>query len=70
LGDYCFQECYNLTTINIPTGVISLGYSCFCECDNIAQVIIEQNHPVYYVEGGRTIKRKDNNEAVNHVWGN
>ena len=32
LGDYCFDGCSSLTSITIPSSVISLGYRCFKNC--------------------------------------
>ena len=32
LGDKCFYDCTSLTSITIPSSVISLGNSCFKHC--------------------------------------
>ena len=37
---YAFQDCYNLTEIEIPSGVISVGDRAFWNCFNITNVII------------------------------
>ena len=32
LGNYCFEHCSSLTSINIPSSVTSLGERCFYNC--------------------------------------
>ena len=32
LGEYCFERCSSLTSINIPSSVTSLGKYCFSGC--------------------------------------
>lgn len=40
IGDYAFNNCSNLTSVNIPDGVTSIGAQAFCECTNLASVNI------------------------------
>ncbi|EDR24032.1 hypothetical protein, conserved [Entamoeba dispar SAW760] len=40
LGDYCFDECYELTTINIPTTISKLGKYCFDACKSLTSITI------------------------------
>ena len=39
-GDKCFEYCYDLTSITIPSSVTSLGESCFNECSGLASIAI------------------------------
>jgi len=40
LNNDCFNNCSNLSSINIPTSVKSLGDFCFDECSNLLSIII------------------------------
>ena len=40
LGDECFYDCTSLTSITIPSSVISLGNSCFWGCSKLTSVTI------------------------------
>ncbi|EDR25005.1 hypothetical protein, conserved [Entamoeba dispar SAW760] len=40
LGDYCFKDCYELTTINIPSTIIKLGDNCFDACKSLKSITI------------------------------
>ncbi|EAL46591.1 leucine rich repeat protein bspa family [Entamoeba histolytica] len=40
LGDYCFEYCYSLQTINIPTSVSKIGDYCFKECTSLTSINI------------------------------
>ena len=40
LGDRCFYECRNLTSITIPNSVTSLGYACFNGCSSLTSITI------------------------------
>lgn len=39
-GDYCFQDCVNLTSISIPTSVTSIGEYCFKGCRSLTSITI------------------------------
>lgn len=41
LGDYCFDSCWGLTSITIPSSVTSLGDYCFYTCLNLESVYFE-----------------------------
>ena len=38
IGDHAFEDCSNLTSIEIPAGVTSIGSSAFSGCSNLANV--------------------------------
>ena len=40
LGDRCFEHCYALNSVTIPSSVTSLGDNCFAECHNLTSVTI------------------------------
>ena len=40
LGNYCFERCSSLTSINIPSSVTSLGEYCFYGCSSLASINI------------------------------
>ena len=40
LGDYCFDGCWELTSITIPNSVTSLGSSCFYGCSSLTSITI------------------------------
>ena len=40
IGDGAFQNCYSLTQINIPDGVISIGSYAFNSCYSLTQINI------------------------------
>ena len=40
LGDDCFDDCYGLTSITIPSSVTSLGDHCFSGCSGLTSITI------------------------------
>ncbi|BFU26149.1 leucine rich repeat protein, BspA family [Entamoeba histolytica] len=40
IGDYCFEYCSSLTTINIPTSVSKIGNYCFYGCSSLQSINI------------------------------
>ena len=40
LGDRCFEHCYALNSVTIPSSVTSLGDNCFSGCDGLTSVTI------------------------------
>ncbi len=40
VGDYAFENCTKLTTVEIPEGVTSIGYAAFENCTSLQSVII------------------------------
>lgn len=45
LGDYCFTDCEELTSITIPSSVTSLGNFCFSGCSGLTSVTIPSSVP-------------------------
>lgn len=39
LSDYCFCECSSLTTIKIPSIILSIGRNCYEGCSSLTNVI-------------------------------
>ena len=35
-----FQDCFNLTQVSLPEGLITLGWRCFQNCDSLAEVAL------------------------------
>ena len=40
LGDHCFDGCWGLTSITIPSSVTSLGEGCFDDCSGLTSITI------------------------------
>lgn len=40
IGSYSFQECYALTSIEIPNGTSSIGAYCFLQCTSLSRITI------------------------------
>ena len=47
-----FEECRDLTSINIPEGVTSIGGQAFYACDNLVSVIVNNPTPIALSDGG------------------
>lgn len=45
LGDYCFDGCWELTSITIPNSVTSLGDYCFVDCSGLTNIKMESSTP-------------------------
>ena len=43
IGDYAFNDCDNLTYVDIPDGVSTIGSSAFRNCDNLKRVTISDS---------------------------
>lgn len=43
IGDSAFYDCYWMTSVEIPSSVISIGISAFGMCDRLTDVIFEAN---------------------------
>ena len=62
------MRCYNLSTINLPTSISSIGYDCFYECSKLEEhIFIESNNPTFRTDG-TNIYRKDNGKKVDVWW--
>ena len=46
LGKYCFYGCKNMTSVHIPSTVLSIGNYAFKNCSNIEEVYFEGNPPI------------------------
>ena len=40
IGQHAFEDCHNLTSVVIPSGVVSLQYGVFYDCSNLESVTI------------------------------
>ena len=47
LGNYCFDEEEDITSVTIPSSVTSLGDYCFSYCYVLASISVDVNNPVY-----------------------
>jgi hypothetical protein len=45
LGNFCFSECSGLTSIDLPSSIISLNYSCFLYCTNVTSISCHATTP-------------------------
>jgi hypothetical protein len=59
IGDYAFEDCTSLTSVNIPDSVTSIGIGAFAVCDALTSLIVESENPVYYSEGNCIITRNE-----------
>ena len=46
IGNYAFENCSSLTSINIPSSVKSIGYSAFYDCSGLTSVIVMWETPI------------------------
>ena len=54
IGNFAFESCYSLTSINIPAGVTSIGDSAFEHCDSLTSIDIPSSvtsigHQAFYL---------------------
>ena len=54
LGDKCFYDCYDLTSITIPTTVKSFGGCCFSGCSSLTSITIPSS--IKSIEGSCFLK--------------
>ena len=59
IGNFAFENCYSLTSINIPAGVTSIGNSAFESCYNLTSIDIPSSvtsigHQAFYLCGSLT----------------
>ena len=52
IGFNAFEDCSDLTSINIPEGVTSIGGNAFAYCDNLVSVIVNNPTPIALSDGG------------------
>ncbi len=64
IGYRAFFRCNNLETILIPSNVVSIDYYAFAYCDNLKEVIFEENSKLYGVYEGAFYSCKNLNKIV------
>ena len=47
IEDFAYSNCSNLTSVNIPNHVVSIGEGVFSRCNGIEQITVEESNPVY-----------------------
>jgi hypothetical protein len=47
IEDFAYGDCDNLTTVDIPNHVVSIGSSVFRSCNGIERIIVEEGNPIY-----------------------
>ena len=47
IGKWAFYESDGLTSFYIPSSVIDIGESILCGCDNITQIVVSPENPIY-----------------------
>ncbi len=47
LNNYLFNNCLDLTSVTIPSSVISIGYGLFPNCPSLSRVVVVPENPVY-----------------------
>jgi hypothetical protein len=52
IADYAFNNCSNLTSIEIPASVTNIGSAAFRSCARLASITIETNNPNYASQDG------------------
>ena len=62
IGMYAFENNYNLTTVTIPAGVTFVGNGAFMECENLVEIVVDQQNTSYcavdgvlYTKNGKNI---------------
>ena len=57
IGDSAFQECGNLTSVNIPRGVKDLGENPFASCRSLRTVTVDPSNKKYYSQDNCVIDK-------------
>ncbi len=47
IESYAFEDCRNLTRIELPEGVTSIGDGAFRGCSSLTEIMADKNNPVY-----------------------
>ncbi len=47
IKDYAYLGCPNLTSVNIPNQMVSIGQCVFSRCIGIEQITVEESNPIY-----------------------
>ncbi len=47
IGDFAFEKCYSLTSIEIPAGVTSIGESAFKYCNGLTSITVDSKNKYY-----------------------
>lgn len=48
IASYAFKNCTELTSVNIPDGVIAIGNSAFGNCPRLRNITVNKKNPVYH----------------------
>ena len=65
IGDYAFEGCSSLESIEIPSSVTSIGNGAFIECRSLESISIEGNNQKYLSENGVLFNR-DKTELIKY----
>ena len=65
IGDYAFEGCSSLESIEIPSSVTSIGNGAFIECRSLESISIERNNQKYLSENGVLFNR-DKTELIKY----
>lgn len=63
LGEYAFDNCWELEYIHIPAGIIRLESNVFNGCSALKSITVDENNPIFYAESG-VLLTKDKSELV------
>ena len=74
LGDRCFEHCYALNSVTIPSSVTSLGDNCFAECQELSRFDFRYYSSVFNVVGRGLLFRLSqfdfsDDSFISHVFG-
>ena len=59
VGSYVFRSCPALESVVLPDSLVSMGRQIFLRCRNLKTVEVSPDHPVFGVENGALVNRRD-----------
>lgn len=62
--EFSFGHCYELISIHIPSTLTKISSRAFNDCDNIIEITVDDNNPVYEDRNSHAIIQKSNNSLV------